>query len=200
MQFESDLSLQASQHLNHWEQNGAAAYQARLNLAEGQTARAATRRMLEVEEQAIHHFQHLREGLASDEQAYRGLCSTREAWLYSQGLQQELQYRMSAQAQAESLLAAERRNAQKHLDEQATQWEAALHQDTEMAEEVVEQERTNTVEAEVETNVFRLELQESQQELQTWDDWYTSGALPEAETSEHQEDRRGATCFFTCHS
>ena len=125
-----------------------------------------------MEEQTIHHFQHHREGLAQDEQAYRANVQ-QEARLHSQSLQQELQYHMNAQAQAESLLAAENQNAQKTLDEQAAQWEAALHQGSEIAQEAVEQERTNIVEVEVETNVFRLELQESQQELQTWDDWYT---------------------------
>ena len=85
-----------------------------------------------------------------------------------------------------SLLAAERQTTQTTLNEQATQWEAALHQVTEMAEEAVEQERTKTVEVEVDVNVFRLELQESQQELQTWTDWY--GDLPEAETSEQQQE------------
>ena len=186
-QFEHDLSLQASQYLNHWEQNEAATYPAHLNVADSQWSHATTRHLLEVEEQAIHHIQHFREGLAQDEQAYRATIQ-HEARLYSESLQQELQYHMSAQAQAESLLAAERQSAQTTLDEQANQWEAALHQVTEMAEEAVEQERTKTVEAEVDTNVFRLELQESQQELQTWDDRYNSGVLPEAETSEQQED------------
>ena len=94
---------------------------------------------------------------------------------------------MNAQAQIESLLAVERQTAQTTLNEQTTQWEAAFHQVTEMAEEAVEQERTKTVEAEVDVNVFRLELQESQQELQIWNDWY--GDLLEAETSEQpQED------------
>ena len=73
MQFEHDLSLHASQQLNHWEQNEAAAYQARLNLVENQCSHAATRHLLEVEEQALHHFQHLREGLAQDEQTYRAI-------------------------------------------------------------------------------------------------------------------------------
>ena len=58
-----------------------------------------------------------------------------------------------------------------------------------MTEEAVEQERTKTVEAEVNLNVFRLELQESQDELQTWTDWYADlPDWPEAETSEQQED------------
>ena len=43
MQFEHDLSLQASQQLNHWEQIEAAAYQTRLNLVENQCSNAATR-------------------------------------------------------------------------------------------------------------------------------------------------------------
>ena len=185
MQFEHDLSLQASQHLNHWEQGEAAAYQALLNLVENQCSNAATRHLLEVEEQALHQFQRLREGLAQDEQTYRETVQ-QEARVYSQSLQQELRYHMNAQAQAESLLAAERQTAQTTLNEQTNQWEAALHQVTEMAEEAVEQERTKTVEAEVNLNVFRLELQESQDELQTWTDW--CGDLPEAETSEQQED------------
>ena len=72
-----------------------------------------------------------------------------------------------------------------------------------MAEEAVEQERTKTVEAEVNLNVFRLELQESQEELQVWTDWYADlPDLPEAETSEQQEDLYPAAeeqhCFFTC--
>ena len=107
MQFEHDLSLQASQHLNHWEQGEAAAYQARLNLVENQCSNAATRHLLEVEERALHQFQHLREGLAQDEQTYRETVQ-QEARVYSQSLQQELRYHMNAQAQAESLLAAER--------------------------------------------------------------------------------------------
>ena len=61
-----------------------------------------------------------------------------------------------------------------------------------MGEAAVEQERSETVEAEVETNIFRLELQEAREELRNWDDWYSSGILPEAETS--------LLLFFTCNS
>ena len=78
------------------------------------------------------------------------------------------------------------KTAQTTLNEQTNRWEAALHQITEMAEEAIEQERTKTVEAEVNLNVFRLDLQESQEELQVWTDWYAD--LPEAETSEQRED------------
>ena len=154
MQFEHDLSLQASQQLNHREQNEAAAYQVHLNLVENQCSHAATRHLLEVEEQVLYHFQHLREGLAQDEQTCRATIQ-QEAQLYSQSLQQELQYHMNAQAQTEFLLAAERQNTQTILNEQTTQWEVARHQVTEMAEEAVEQERTKTVEAEVDVNVLQ---------------------------------------------
>ena len=60
---------------------------------------------------------------------------------------------MNAQAQAESLI-AERKNVQITLDVKATRWEAALHQVTELGEEAVEQERTNRIEAEIETTIF----------------------------------------------
>ena len=96
MQFEHDLSLQASQHLNHWEQGEVAAYQACLNLVENQCSNAATRHLLKVEERALHQFQRLREGLAQDEQTYRETVQ-QEARVYSQSLQQELRYHTNAQ-------------------------------------------------------------------------------------------------------
>ena len=179
------------QQLNHWEQSEAATYQTRFNVAESNCAHAATRHLLEVSEQTLHHFQHVWENLTHYEQAHRATVQ-QETRLYFQSSQHQLQYHMNAQAQAEFLLAVECQHAQKALDEQATQWEAALHQVTERGEEAVEQERTNTVETEVQTrlerNIFRLELQESQEELRNWDDLYTSGVSPEAETSERQED------------
>ena len=58
MKFEEHLSLQAQKQFSHWEQSEAATYQTRLNVAENNYAQAATRHLLEVEEQAIHHFQH----------------------------------------------------------------------------------------------------------------------------------------------
>ena len=48
------------------------------------------------------------------------------ARLYHLNFQQELHYHMSAQAQSESLLAAEQQHSQKILQEQAENWEAAL--------------------------------------------------------------------------
>ena len=96
----------------------------------------------------------------------------------------------TAQAQAESLLAAERQHSQKILQEQTEKWEATLQQAIQGGEEAVEAERTLTVQAEVETNIFPLELQEAQEELRTWDDWYESDTLHEAETSELQQEEQ----------
>ena len=111
-----------------------------------------------------------------------------ETRIYSEELNQELLYHQTAQAQAESLLAAERQRAEHTLQEQTHQWQDALSNVTEWGEAAVEQERSETVEAEVETNIFRLELQEAQEELRNWDDWYSSGILPEAETSLLREE------------
>ena len=66
--------------------------------------------------------------------------------------------------------------------------EGRSRQGSKWEEEDVEQERTLTVQAEVETNIFRLELQEAQEELRNWDDWYSSGVLPEAEPSLLREE------------
>ena len=59
---------------------------------------------------------------------------------------------------------------------------------TQGGEEAVERERTLTVEAEVETNIFRLECREAQEELRTWEDWCETDPAPEAETSEQQQE------------
>ena len=71
MHFEHDLSSQASQQFNHWEQTEVAAHQARLNLVENECSHPATRHLLEIEEQAFHHLQRFRENLVQDEQTYR---------------------------------------------------------------------------------------------------------------------------------
>ena len=77
--------MQAQQQLNQWEQEEAAAYQAHLQTAESQCSNAASARLLGIEEQAIHHYQQRRQGLATDEQTYRATLQ-HEARLYHQGL------------------------------------------------------------------------------------------------------------------
>ena len=67
---------------------------------------------------------------------------------------------MNSQPQAESLLAAERQRSHRILEEQTEKREVALYNVTQWGEEAVESERTNTVEAKVETNIFGLELEE----------------------------------------
>ena len=97
-----------------------------------------------------------------------------EARVYSEELHQELQYHQTAQAQAESLLAAERQRAEHTLHEQATQWQSALRHVSEWGETAVEHERSESVEKEVQLNIFRLELHDAQEELRNW----TIGAHP----------------------
>ena len=71
IQFEEELSLQAQQHLNHWEQEEAAAFTVRVQAAESNIAQAAISRLLTVEEEAIQHHQHLRQSLTQAEHSYR---------------------------------------------------------------------------------------------------------------------------------
>ena len=185
--FEEHFSLHTQQQLNQWEQEEAAAYQIHLQAAESRCSHAASARLFGLEEQAIHHYQQLRQGLANDEQTYRAALQ-QEARLYHQSLQQELLYHQTAQAQTESLLAAERQHSLKILQEQTEQWEAALQQVTQGGEETVERERTLIAESEVETNIFRLEHQKAQEELRTWEEWRETDPAPEAETSDPQQD------------
>ena len=118
IQFEEEISLQARQHLQHWEQEEAAAFTVRVQAAESNIAQAGIARLLTMEEEAIQHHQHLRQSLAQAEQSYR-VTVQQEARIYSEELHQELQYHQTAQAQAESLLAAERQRAEHTLREQA---------------------------------------------------------------------------------
>ena len=124
IQFEEEIFLQTRQHIQHWEHEEAAAFTARVQAAESNIAQAATYRLLLMEEEAIQHHQHLRQNLTQAEHSYRTTVQ-QEAWTYSEELHQELQYHQTAQAQAESLLAAERQRAEHTLREQATQWQSA---------------------------------------------------------------------------
>ena len=155
IQFEEEISLQARQHMQHWEQEEAAAFTVRVQAAESNIAQAATHRLLLMEEEAIQHHQHLRQSLTRAEHSYRATVQ-QEARVYSEELHQELHYHQTA------------KNA-------------------------VEQERSESVEREVQLNIFRLELHDAQEELRNWDDWYTSGILPEAETSLHAEEEEGSS-------
>ena len=56
-------------------------------------------------------------------------------------------------------------------------------------EEAVERENILTVQAEVETNIFRLEHQEAQEELRAWEEWCETEPAEEAETSDPQQEQ-----------
>ena len=192
IQFEEEISLQARQHLQHWEQEKATAFTVRVQTAESNITQTAIHRLLTMEEEAIQHHQHLRQNLTQAEHSYRATVQ-HEARIYSEELHQKLSYHETAQAQAESLLAAEGSVLSTRWREQASQWQSALRNVSEWGETAVEQERSETVEAEMQLNIFRLELQDAQEELRNWDAWYSSGVLPEAETSLPTEEEESSS-------
>ena len=106
IQFEEELSLQAQQHLSHWEQEEAATFTARTQAAESNIAQAATSRLLMVEEEAIRHHQRLRQSLTQAKHSYRATVQ-QEARIYSEELSQELLYHQTAQEAETSLLREE---------------------------------------------------------------------------------------------
>ena len=88
-----------------------------------------------------------------------------EAKAFAQDLHQELNYHMTSNAQAQSLLSAERALHEESLDSHTARWQQVLDMTTKGAEEEIEQERTQNVELAVNLNDLRLELQEAEVQL-----------------------------------
>ena len=125
--------------------------------------------------------------MANDEQTYRATLQ-QEARVYHQSLQQCFttkppRHKLSLYWQRKGS------SLRKILQEQTEQWEAALQQVAQGGEEAVEREKSLTVQAEVETNIFRLEYQEAQEEPRTWEEWCETDPAQEAETSDLQQEQ-----------
>ena len=115
-----------------------------------------------------------------------------EARTFAQDLHQELNYHMTSNAQAQSLLFAERALHEESLHSDSCEMAAGLGHTTRGAEEI-EQERTYNVELANDLNDLRLQLQEAEVQLKEWGDWYDSGVFAPAEEKEAgEEEETGA--------
>ena len=116
--------------------------------------------------------------------------------MFAQGLRQEFNYHMTSNAQAQSLMTAERALHEESLDSHTPRWQHILDMTTKGAEEEIEQERTNNVELANDLNDLRLQLQEAETQLKEWDDWYDSGVFAPTEEKEGgEEEESGAATF-----
>ena len=143
---------------------------------------------------SLHYFRDLKVELEQAEGAYQALVQ-QEAITFAQDLHQELNYHMTSNAQAQSLLFAERVLHDESLHNHTARWQQVLDMTTRGAEEEIEQERTNNIELANDLNDLRLELQEAEVQLKEWDDWYDSGVFTPGEEKEagKQEETEAAS-------
>ena len=140
---------------------------------------------------SVRYFRDLQVELEQAEGAYRVMVQ-QEARTFAQDLHQELNYHMTSNVQAQSLLSAERALHEESLDNHTARWQV-LDMTTRGAEEEIEQERTNNVELANNLNDLRLQLQEAEVQLKEWDDEYDSGVFVPAEEKEGgEEEETGA--------
>ena len=106
-------------------------------------------------------------------------------------LHQELNYHMTSNAQAQSLLSAERALHEETLDNHTARWQQVLDMTTKGAEEEIEQERTQNVELALNLNDLRLQLQEAETQLKEWSGMtgMTQESLPPTRNKEQERKR-----------
>ena len=106
---------------------------------------------------------------------------------------------MTSNAQAQSLLSAERALHEESLDNHTARWQQVcqvLDMTTKRAEEEIEQERTNNVELANDVNDLCWQLQEAETELRQWDDWFYSGVFaPTIAPSSYYSSSSSQPCF-----
>ena len=141
---------------------------------------------------SVRYFRDLQVELEQAEEAYRVMIQ-QEARTFAQDLHQELNYHMTSNAQAQSLLSAERALHEESLDNHTARWQQVLDMTTRGAEEEIEQQRANNDELANNLNDLRPQLQEAEVQLKEWDDWYDSGVFAPAQEKEGgEEEETGA--------
>ena len=131
-------------------------YDATFRSAESRHFQNVVQERLNLEAATGQHFVVLRQNLQTAEQEY-GATICQEARQFTAAIraeyEEELQHHMTSNAQAQSLLAAERRHHNKALEEQANRWQTALDLVTEGTDEMHDesQRRNETQEQHAET-------------------------------------------------
>ena len=92
-----------------------------------------------------------------------------------------MRHHQIAQAQAQSLLTAERQHRNTALEEQSTRWQETLDMVTAGAEEVHREDAANEEEAQRQMLFLWDEFMISQHQLEEWQRWYENNAPEEVE-------------------
>ena len=177
VRFAEAYSLQAQQELQHWEQHERATLEARLRTAELRLCQEAAQHTHNLEVNALRAHHQLRGELEEAETSYRQSVQT-EAEAFAQQLRQELEYQTTSTAQAQSPVSAEQRQRDIDLDSQAERWQQAVDITMMGAQEELDRETQECKEEEMTNQELPRELEEAQNDLTAWDDWYFENHLP----------------------
>ena len=192
LHFAHYMSRQAQAELQTWEEQQRELYETRFRALGHEMHQHFAQQELNQEALSLRYFRDLEVELEQAEAAHRAMVQ-QEARAFAQDLHQELDYHMTSNAQAQSLLTAERALHEESLDSHTARWQQALDMTTKGAEEEIEQERTQKVELALNLNDLRLQLQEAEVQLKEWDDWYDSGVFaPTEEKEAGEEEETGA--------
>ena len=192
LHFANYMSRQAQAELQTWEAQRQELYETRFRALGYELHQHFAQQELNQEALSLRYFRDLEVELEQAEGAYRAMVQ-QEARAFAQDLHQELNYHMTSNAQAQSLLSAERALHEESLDNHTARWQQVLDMTTKGAEEEIEQERTHNVELALNLNDLRQQLQEAEVQLKEWDDWYDSGVFtPAEEKGAGEEEETGA--------
>ena len=135
------MSQQARAELQTWEAQQRELYDTRFRALGHEMHLHFAQQELNQEALSLRYFRDLEVELEQAEGAYRAMVQ-QEARAFAQDLHQELNYHTTSNAQAQSLLSAERALHEETLDNHTVTWQQVLDMTTTGAEEEVEQERT----------------------------------------------------------
>ena len=180
------FSHEAQQQARMWEHVEQRVYQAQVN---NRVLQEAAQERLNMEAAVGQQFLASRQELQQAEEEHTHQLRL-EARQFADGtraeLAEEVHHHQIAQAQAQSLLAAERQHHSAALEEQSTRWQEALDMVTAGAEEMHHEDVAEEEEA-VRQSVFLWdEFMISQHRLEEWQRWFEDNA-PNEEAEEELE-------------
>ena len=186
-QFFYHFSHEAQQQASMWEHVQQRVYQAQVKNFEDRVYQEATQERLNMEAAVGQQFLALRQELQQAEEEHTHHLR-QEARRFADGTRAEfvevVHHHQIAQAQAQSLLAAERQHHNATLEEQSTRWQEALDIVTAGAEQMHQEDVAGEEEVHRQMMYLWGEFMLSQHQLEGWQRWYEGNAPSEEEVEE----------------
>ena len=182
--YEQNLNQQARQAFERHVRQEQACYDARFRTLQHEVLQHAAQEREAESQRLLRSEEELSRELGEAEQTYFAMIR-REAEAFAHDLREEVQYHMTSNAQAQSVLARERQLFQENLDEQMTRWTAHSQRLSEHAETVIAELVDNEVNLEE-------ELHNTQTQLEEWVQWYEEDQQQEHFEAEQEAELEGA--------